>query len=170
MFYFRLFHEIQFVYSYYKWVSFGVTLIIQMGVPGFNIISNCHTAKSDEMFLIYHSQPSHKKHATLRWNASPVQFCAIVWKQLPIRVISGQAIVPTLGIKMKSKDIISRRTNEWMKFPLDIIHGQRGKHTYYLTGCNIVLHPPHVGVYHTQETPTCKPTVTQEHTLYNSNP
>ena len=82
----------------------------------------------------------------------------------------GQVIVPTLGIKMKSKDIISRRTNEWMKFPLDIIHGQRGKHTYYLTGCNIVLHPPHVGVYHTQETSTCKPTVTQEHTLYNSNP
>ena len=32
-----------------------------MGVPGFNIISNCHTAKSHEMFLIYHSQPSHKK-------------------------------------------------------------------------------------------------------------
>ena len=26
----------------------------------------------------------------------------------------GQVIVPTLGIKMKSKDIISRRTNEWM--------------------------------------------------------
>ena len=43
-------------------------------------------------------------------------------------------------------------------------------YTWSLTGCNILLHPPHVGLNHTPETPTCKPTVTQSHTLYNSNP
>ena len=43
-------------------------------------------------------------------------------------------------------------------------------YTWSLTGCNILLHPPHVGLNHTPETPTCKPTVTQPHTLYNSNP
>ena len=44
-------------------------------------------------------------------------------------------------------------------------------YTRSLTGGNILLHPPHVGLYHTLETPTCKPTVTQpNHAGYNSNP
>ena len=111
-------------------MSFGVTLIIQMGVPGFNIISNCHTAKSHEMFLIYHSQPSHKKtcNAKMKRKSS-----TILRRTIPVTKVSmvsmatrtdafdkfmteatsmGQVIVPTLGIEMKSKDIISRRTNE----------------------------------------------------------
>ena len=51
---------------------------------------------------------------------------------------------------------------------MNIIHTHEA---YYLTGGNILLHPPHVRLYHTLETPTCKPTVTQpNHTLHNSNP